>query len=138
MHPKRKQRMIYISLMFLGLALASTLILYALRNSISFYYTPTQVAQGKSGHRLAFYLGGIVKPGTIKSSLRKNVVNFMVTDHKTRLLVHYAGALPNLFGPNQGVVVFGHLNKRHIFIATQLLAKHGANYMPPGLKRSAA
>lgn len=126
---KSRQRLFIILFVLASLGLASGLALYALKDNISFFYTPMQVAEQrlKSGH--IFRLGGLVK----KNSLKKKglSMSFVVTDEVKDVAVRFEGMPPDLFREGQGVVATGALNDKGVFIATQLLAKHDEKYMPP-------
>ena len=113
------------------LTVASLLILNAFRNSLVFYFTPTQVFAGKAPIHTVFRVGGLVEKGSIKKSGNGMTVDFIVTDLNKSIPVYYHGILPDLFRAGQGVVCQGRLNSRGQFIADQVLAKHSAKYMPP-------
>jgi cytochrome c-type biogenesis protein CcmE len=111
------------------LALAAGLVLYALRDSIVFFYTPSEITEKnvKPGTRLR--LGGLVEKGSI-SNAGGTTVSFVVTDTIKSLNVSYTGQLPDLFREGQGVVAEGVLNAGGVFVADTVLAKHDENYMP--------
>ncbi len=130
MHPKRKQRLLAIFAIMLALSAAAFLALYALRQNIDLYYTPSQLS-GSQVTGQSLRLGGLVKKGSVvhmPSGLR---VMFIVTDLVHDIQVTYEGILPDLFRDDQGVVVQGQLLSTGQFMATQVLAKHDENYMPP-------
>ncbi|MEM1244184.1 MAG: cytochrome c maturation protein CcmE [Pseudomonadota bacterium] len=131
MHPIRKKRLITITILLSGLLLAIGLVLYALSQNINLYYTPSQVDAGQAPKQHLFRVGGIVKPGSIHYADKGLTVEFALTDKKHLVYVRYHGILPDLFRAGQGIVTQGHLNTKGEFVADQVLAKHGATYMPP-------
>ena len=126
----RKQKRLSLVLAGLGvLGIAIGLVLYALSDTIVFFYTPSEITgKGvKPGQR--FRLGGLVEQGSVKRGLG-TTVSFTVTDTIKALPVTYAGQLPDLFREGQGVVAEGKLDAGGTFIADTVLAKHDENYMP--------
>ena len=120
-----------------------TLVLYALKQNISLYYTPTQVLSGAVPPGNTFRVGGLVKKGTLIMDKKNLAIRFEITDLKVSMPVTYQGVLPDLFREGQGVVAEGTYDAAtHRFMALQILAKHDANYMPPEvadeLKQNAA
>ncbi len=130
----RTKRMILALVAVGGVAVGTTLILRAFKNNLVFYYTPTQVAEGKAPRHSVYRIGGLVEKGTIKRDGLKT--SFTVTDLKTAMRVHYTGILPDLFRAGQGIVVEGRAGPTGIFMAKQVLAKHSATYMPPEVAAS--
>jgi len=126
----RKQRRLVLIGSALGvLALAAVLVLSALRDSIVFFNSPTDVMEKKivAGQRIR--LGGLVKPGSLTRGEELNV-RFEVTDGKSAISVAYKGILPDLFREGQGVVTEGSLDEAGLFRASSVLAKHDETYMP--------
>jgi cytochrome c-type biogenesis protein CcmE len=117
------------------LALAAGLVLFAMKDSVVFFYTPAEIEAKsvKPGTRLR--LGGLVKKGSVQRSAGK-AVSFIVTDTKRELPVTYTGLLPDLFKEGQGVVAEGVLETAVLFKADSVLAKHDENYMPRDLADS--
>lgn len=111
---------------------AVTLSLAALSSSLTYFLSPSQVKTKAPPNGEVFRLGGIVQNGTISTTVANNTIitSFSVTDGKAALKIKYAGMLPDLFRAGQGVVVVGALTKNGTFIASDVLAKHGADYMP--------
>lgn len=130
MNKLHKRRIYFLSLMIAGLAIASGLILYALKQNINVFLTPAQIAHSSLVSDYHFRLGGMIKPGSIRHDKTGLGVKFIVTDFKQDILVRYSGVLPDLFREGKGVIAEGSLNKQHIFIANVVLAKHDENYMP--------
>ena len=131
MHPIRKQRLYIVLFIVFGASVAATLLFYALGENVNFFYSPTQVEEGKAPLDKNIRVGGLVLTGSVERATDSLDVYFKVTDTKANVLVHYAGILPDLFSEGQGVVAVGRLDKEGKFKASQVLAKHDENYMPP-------
>jgi cytochrome c-type biogenesis protein CcmE len=114
------------------LGLAATLVLRALDSNIALFVTPTQVATGQAPHAGAFRLGGLVKAGSLHRE--GMTARFVVTDTAREIPVSYTGILPDLFKEGRGVVAQGHIAAGGEFVASEVLAKHDENYMPPEAK----
>jgi cytochrome c-type biogenesis protein CcmE len=112
------------------LALAVGLVLVALRDSIVFFYSPTEVTEKHPTLGQRFRLGGLVEEGSVKRG-EGATIRFVITDKKSTLPVTYTGVLPDLFREGQGVVAEGVLEPGGVFKADSVLAKHDENYMPP-------
>jgi cytochrome c-type biogenesis protein CcmE len=124
---KKRAAVVVAGLAVVGIAAA--LVLNALNSNIALYVTPTDVAAGKAPQGQAFRIGGMVKDGSVR---RDNLtVHFVVTDMAREIPVAYTGILPDLFKEGKGAVVQGKLNPDGQFIASEVLAKHDENYMPP-------
>jgi cytochrome c-type biogenesis protein CcmE len=127
----RKQRRAILIGTCLGvLALAVGLVLMALRDSIVFFYTPSEVAEKHLDSGQRFRLGGLVENGSLKRG-EGTTISFVVTDKRATLPVTYTGVLPDLFREGQGVVAEGMLTSEGVFHADSVLAKHDEKYMPP-------
>ena len=130
MTPRRKR----IALILGGLAtlsIATALVANALNSSIAFFYTPTQVAAEEAPKNKAFRIGGMVKEGSIRREGDDLTVQFIVTDTAKEVPVAYKGILPDLFKEGKGAVVQGRIVGNGRFVASEVLAKHDENYMPP-------
>ena len=125
---RKQKRLAVIGGLGAVLALATTLILFALRDQIVFFYSPTEIQSKAVAAGTPVRLGGLVKSGTWVKAGESN--DFVVTDGKTELTAHYNGILPDLFKEGQGVVVEGAMTTAGTFAATNVLAKHDENYMP--------
>jgi cytochrome c-type biogenesis protein CcmE len=125
----RQKRIALIAGGLASLALASVLVLNALDSNIALYVTPSEVAAGKAPQGKAFRIGGMVKEGSIKR--QELTVHFAITDTAKEIPVAYTGILPDLFKEGKGAVVQGKLGADGLFTATEVLAKHDENYMPP-------
>lgn len=125
---RKTRRLATIGAIGLVLALATALVLYALREEIVFFYSPADLAERDIAVGQAFRLGGLVEEG---SWLREGDSNsFVVTDGAAQQAVIYQGILPDLFREGQGVVAEGALDASGTYIATTVLAKHDENYVP--------
>lgn len=137
MHPARKRKLMIVLLSVGVLALATSLILYALRQNISLFFSPDQLVHGKAPLQRSIRLGGMVVPGTIHRSGQSLAVEFDITDYKKTIHVVYQGILPDLFREGQGVVAEGVYHPEvQQFKAVEILAKHDENYMPPEVKEA--
>lgn len=130
MNPKRKQRLFIILGLVSGLGVTVGLVMYALSQNINLFFTPTQIAQGDAPVAQMIRLGGMVADGTVDRDPQSLRVAFDVTDFDHNVSVFYEGILPDLFREGQGVVVQGRLSGDQ-FLASEVLAKHDQNYMPP-------
>lgn len=114
-----------------ALGLASYLVLNALEGNLSYFFSPTEVVQGKAPADHVFRLGGLVEAGSVTRKEGELTVNFVVTDMAQRVTVAYSGILPDLFAEGQGVIAQGRMGPDQVFIAQEVLAKHDETYMPP-------
>lgn len=130
MTPTRRRRLLGALVIMLGVAIAAALISMAFRENLTFFFTPAQVLAGEAPAGQPLRLGGLVVPGSIERGEGLGV-RFAVTDTAAEVPVYYEGVLPDLFGENQGVVVRGTLDAAGQLTASQVLAKHDENYMPP-------
>lgn len=138
MHPLRKQRLIWIVLITFLLGAAVALALYALRQNIDLFFTPTQLAGQHLAKNQSIRVGGWVVQGSVVHKTKRLSVQFVITDHKKNVMVYYDGILPDLFREGQAVVVDGVLNPQGVLLAREVLAKHDENYTPPLLQTSPA
>ncbi|KAF0165973.1 MAG: CcmE/CycJ protein [Rhodocyclaceae bacterium] len=130
----RQKRIALIAGGLASLAIAAMLTLNALDSNIALYVTPSEVAAGKSPQGKAFRIGGLVKEGSVKR--QDMTVRFIMTDTVKEIPVAYTGILPDLFRDGKGAVVQGRLGGDGVFVATEVLAKHDENYMPPEAKHA--
>jgi cytochrome c-type biogenesis protein CcmE len=117
-----------------GLALVGAavgLVLFALKNNVSLYFTPTQVYNKEAPQSRNFRIGGLVEKGSVKRDSDGLGVRFSITDTVKTMQVAYKGILPDLFKEGKGVVAQGKLDSDNVFHAEEVLAKHDENYMPP-------
>lgn len=134
MKPARKRKLLAVVFLVAILAIATGLVLYALRQNISLFYTPTQIARGEASANHSIRVGGMVVPGSVKREATSLSVQFKLTDYKHTVDVVYRGILPDLFREGQGIVAQGQLLDNQHINATEVLAKHDEKYMPPQLK----
>ena len=113
------------------LAVAATLVLNAFRSNLVFFFSPTQVAAGEAPQGRSFRIGGMVKEGSLQRQADGVTMRFVVTDTEKEMTVAYKGILPDLFREGKGVVAQGRLGDDGVFTASEVLAKHDENYMPP-------
>jgi cytochrome c-type biogenesis protein CcmE len=127
----RHKKLLAIGLGVAGLGVIVTLVLNAFQDNLVFFFSPTQVMAGEAPKERAFRIGGLVEMESVKRDPDGLTVNFMVTDTAKSIPVTYKGILPDLFKEGKGVVAEGKLGEGGMFMATQVLAKHDENYMPP-------
>jgi cytochrome c-type biogenesis protein CcmE len=126
----RHKRLGFILVGMVGLGLAAWLVLEGLQSNLSYFFSPSEVAQNKAPKDHLFRLGGLVRTGSLERG-EELTVRFTVTDNAHDVKVVYTGILPDLFAEGQGVVAQGRMGPDGVFIAEQVLAKHDENYMPP-------
>ena len=131
MNAVRKQRLILVVSILVGLAIACGLMFYALRQNINLFFTPQQVMAGEAPLDTQMRVGGLVEEGSVVRDQETLDVQFVLTDGKGSFTVHYQGILPDLFREGQGIVANGTLVSRDRFEAEEVLAKHDETYMPP-------
>jgi cytochrome c-type biogenesis protein CcmE len=134
MKRQRKKTLLTIIFVLLGISAAAGLVLYALKQSINLYYTPTQLYDAGMPKNRVIRIGGMVEKGSVHFASQGIMVTFILTDFTHKILVSYNGVLPTLFREGQGIVAEGKVDPTGVFIADQVLAKHDANYMPPEIK----
>ena len=127
----RHRRFAWIAGGIFALSVAAALVLNAFRSNLVFFYTPTQVYDKEAPQGRSFRIGGLVEPGSLSRSSGSVEVRFRVTDNARAVPVLYNGILPDLFKEGKGVVAQGALGGDGVFVASQVLAKHDENYMPP-------
>jgi len=127
----RHRRFAWIAAGVAVLGVAVALVLNAFQSNLVFFFTPTQVAQKEAPQGRPFRIGGLVESGSVRRIPNSVDVTFVVTDTAQRVPVTYSGLLPDLFKEGKGVVAQGSLAPDGTFRATEVLAKHDENYMPP-------
>ncbi|MFA5951325.1 MAG: cytochrome c maturation protein CcmE [Hyphomicrobium sp.] len=132
---RKQRRGLVIGLSVAVLSLAAILMLFALRETIVYFHTPSDVAENKIPSGVRFRLGGLVEAGSVKRGQGVHV-DFSVTDTLKSVPVTYDGVLPDLFREGQGVVTEGTLTPGGLFTADTVLAKHDENYMPPEVAKA--
>lgn len=140
MNPRRKSRLTVILLVLFGVSVAAGLMMYALRSNIDLFYTPSEIVYGKNddekqrpqvGQRIR--VGGMVVAGTVERDAKSLKVKFDLNDIGPSITVEYEGILPDLFREGQGIVAQGVLKAPTLLVASEVLAKHDENYVPPEL-----
>ena len=116
-------------LAILGLVVA--LVLNAFQSNLVFFFSPTQVVAGEAPKGKSFRVGGLVKAGTIMREADGVTLRFVMTDIENDMIVAYKGILPDLFREGKGAVAQGKFGDDGVFVASEVLAKHDENYMPP-------
>ena len=130
MKPRHK-RIAFIAAGVLCLGVAVALVLNAFQSNLVFFHSPSDVLAGKAPQERTFRIGGMVEVGTVKRTGDGLTVQFAVTDTVKTIPVAYKGTLPDLFREGKGVVAQGRLRPDGVFQASEVLAKHDENYMPP-------
>ena len=132
---RKQRRLVLIGGSLAVLAIAAGLVLNALRDSIVFFHTPSELSSKGIPIGQRIRLGGLVATGSVKRSTGADV-EFAVTDTIEQVTVRYRGVLPDLFREGQGVVTEGKLEEGRVFRADTVLAKHDENYMPPEVAKA--
>lgn len=127
----RQKRMVVVGVLLLGVSVAAFLALTAFQKNLLYFYTPAQIAAGEAPTGYPFRVGGLVVQGSVQREPGSVTVRFSVTDGKATVPVVYSGILPDLFREGQGIISIGQINAAGVFEASEVLAKHDENYMPP-------
>ena len=130
MHPIRKQRLMIVLFIVGGMSLAVGLGLFALQENINYFYSPSEIAEGKAPQNQLIRAGGMVVEGSLNRDSDSLKVEFEITDFAQTVTVEYDGILPDLFREGQGIVSQGRLQGDRL-IAVEVLAKHDEKYMSP-------
>ena len=130
MKPRHKRGLMIVGGLA-ALGIAAALVLSAFQQNLVFFFTPSQIAANEAPQGRMFRVGGMVEPGSVKRQADGISVQFIVTDTAKGIPVVYRGQLPDLFREGKGVVTQGRLGPDGIFQASEVLAKHDENYMPP-------
>lgn len=131
MTPRQKKHFALVVGAVVIVGAIAALVLNALNSNIALFISPTDIAAGKAPKDKAFRIGGMVKEGSLKREADGVTLRFVVTDTDQDITVFYKGILPDLFKEGKGVVAQGKLNPEGNFTASEVLAKHDENYMPP-------
>ncbi|HTR01266.1 MAG TPA: cytochrome c maturation protein CcmE [Candidatus Acidoferrum sp.] len=134
MNPARKQKLMIVGAIVAGAAVVTGLLLYAFNEGLNAYFQPNEVAAGKAKGSHQFRLGGMVKEGSLVRQGEGTTINFITTDFCVDIPVTYTGVLPDLFREKQGVIALGKMDDKGVFQASEIVAKHDENYMPPEVK----
>lgn len=131
MNPARKKLLLTVILIVAGMGAATGLALMAFQENLLYFYSPTQVSSGEAPQNRSFRIGGLVTAGSVVRGGDDLKVRFSLTDTIHTVPVEYEGILPDLFREGQGIVANGSLGPDGVFTASEVLAKHDENYMPP-------
>ena len=133
--PKRKKTLFILLAVVIGIGIAVGLALYALRQNINLFYSPTQLVEHQAPEGRRIQAGGMVVKGSLQRAPDSLAVRFTITDFKNQVDVVYTGILPDLFREGQGVVANGRY-ENGVVVADEVLAKHDEKYMPPQVKHA--
>ena len=132
----RRQRMVGVAVVLVGVTIATVLLLRAPESNIMYFFSPEQIVAGEVQEGEPFRLGGLVKTGSFTREPGSLEARFIVTDNTaSEVTVAYTGVLPDLFKEGQGMVANGELSADGVFIADEVLAKHDENYMSPDVAK---
>ncbi|WP_430397623.1 cytochrome c maturation protein CcmE [Ferrovibrio sp.] len=126
---RKRKRLFAVLALVAGLGVAAALVLTAFSDNLVFFHSPSDVVEKHLPADKRFRVGGLVEQGSVKRD--GLVTDFVVTDLKHSVAIRYTGMLPDLFREGQGIVADGRLDRQGRFIASEVLAKHDENYMPP-------
>lgn len=131
MHPLRKQRLMVVLFIVVFSSIAVGLMAYALRENINLFYPPSKIAAGEVPLNTRIRAGGCVKPGSVQRANDSLQINFVITDGTADVKVNFSGILPDLFAEGEAAVINGILDEAGELQASEVLAKHDENYVPP-------
>ena len=131
MTPRRRRRLGMAGLIVVGVSVAIALTLNAFQSNLLYFVSPSEVVAGEVPQDKLFRVGGLVVEGSVNRPSDGLLVQFQVTDTVNTVPIQFTGILPDLFRDGQGIVAKGKLNPDGIFVASEVLAKHDENYMPP-------
>lgn len=131
MTPTRKRRLYAVLSIVIGVVAAVTLALNAFQDNLLYFFSPSEVHAGEVPEGRVFRVGGMVVDGSVSRDPESLKVQFVLTDYAQKVTVEYEGILPDLFREGQGIIAQGKLDGNNIFLASEVLAKHDENYMPP-------
>ncbi|MGC1509521.1 cytochrome c maturation protein CcmE [Ketobacter sp. MCCC 1A13808] len=135
MNPIRKQRLIIIVGVLIAVALSVALIMFAMKENINLFYSPTEVVAGNAPMERRIRVGGLVVTGSVIRGEDLHV-SFDITDNAETITVKYAGILPDLFREGQGIIANGKLISANTVMADEVLAKHDEKYVPPEVQEA--
>ena len=133
---RKRRRLWFVVSGLAAIGVAAALVLVAFQDSIVFFYSPSDLVERPVPAERRFRLGGLVEEGSVAKASDGLTITFRVTDTVNVVPVNFRGFVPDLFGEGQGVVAEGALNAEGVFVATEVLAKHDENYMPPEVAES--
>lgn len=133
---QRRKRLLLVLFLVFGVGTTVMFLLFANKELVSLYYTPTQIQTGDAPIKRTFRVGGMVVKDSIKRQADGVTVQFVVTDYQNSTTVQYRGILPDMFTENQAAIAEGKLQKNGVFVASEVLAKHDEKYLPPDVAKS--
>jgi cytochrome c-type biogenesis protein CcmE len=136
MRPVRKKRLQLVIFLMIGAAIVIGLVLFALRQNINLFFTPSQIAAGEAPLGQQIRAGGLVVDGSVERASDSLYVEFVISDTAEQVRVAYDGILPDLFREGQGIIAIGRLDETGTVQASEVLAKHDENYMSPEIQRA--
>ena len=132
---KVKLRLLFLSFIFITIALSVFLILKSLEENVIYFISPSEIKSlAEIDNAKEIRVGGMVKENSVQIS--QNKISFIITDFKNEINVSFSGSVPNLFAEGKGVVAEGFLKDHNFLNAKKILAKHDENYMPPEVKKA--
>ena len=131
--PTRRRRLLWIAAIALTVSGTAYGVIRAFNDNMVFFYTPTQMLAGEAPAGRSLRIGGMVEAGSVEREPGTLTIRFRITDQDKTIPVTYTGVVPDLFREGKGAVAQGEL-KGGVFVASEILAKHDENYMPPKLK----
>ena len=136
MTPTRKRRLYAVLSIVVGVAATIALALTAFQENLLYYFSPSEVHAGEVPQGRNIRVGGMVVQGSVDRPGQGLMVQFVLTDYAQQVTVEYEGILPDLFREGQGIIAQGKLDERNTFVASEVLAKHDENYLPPEVANS--
>jgi len=136
MRPVRKKRLQLVVFLIFGAAIVIGLVLFALRQNINLFFTPSQIAAGEALVGQQIRAGGLVVEGSVERASDSLYVEFLITDTAEQVKVAFDGILPDLFREGQGIIAIGRMDEAGIVQASEVLAKHDETYMPPEIQKA--
>lgn len=136
MTPRRRRRLLLVAVLLAGVAITTALTLYALQQNVNLFYSTSQIAAGEAPRERVIRVGGMVVAGSVQRNPESLKVAFDLSDGEEAITVEYDGILPDLFREGQGIVARGQLVGERRVRASEVLAKHDENYMPPEVAAS--
>ncbi|MEX0584341.1 MAG: cytochrome c maturation protein CcmE [Natronospirillum sp.] len=136
MNPARRQRLILILIAVALFSVSVILLLFANRNQVNLFYSPTDIVLGEAPLDRDIRAGGLVMYDSVVRDPDSLAVSFLVTDNEETITMTYTGILPDLFKEGQGMMATGRMDERGVFVAREVLARHDENYMPPEVARA--
>ncbi len=136
MHPVRKQRLWLVVVIVLASSTVVGLSMYAMRNYADYFFPVSKIVSGEAPRHKSIRAGGCVVPGTLKKASERLHTEFEITDGAARVKVVYSGLLPDIFGEGEAAVISGKVGDDGVLVASQVLAKHDENYIPPEVASS--